>query len=164
MRAVRFADSQCCFNSIHYRIEGDLGAADWIARLYADPLSFIMDLKDEGSRIISGFVFGLMGIDPKTKRPVVMINGIYTQESGGSIVNNILKLIEDNFAREIGASSIVIALKHGVRLIEEPTGYKPVQRTLKVIRALKNNDRCYDDIGTVANGKFSFKGYEKRLA
>ncbi|MGB9707697.1 MAG: hypothetical protein ACPL1D_03015, partial [Microgenomates group bacterium] len=65
MRAVRFADGQqCCFNSTNYIIENNLGASNWIARLHADPLSFIMDLKEEGSKTISGFVFGRMGIDP----------------------------------------------------------------------------------------------------
>jgi HEAT repeat protein len=164
MRAVRFADGQqCCFNSIHYRVQGDLGAADWIARLNADPLSFILDLKQKDSNIISGFVFGRMGIDPETKRPVVMLNGIYAQESGGAIASNILKLIEDKFAKVIGASSIVIVSKHGGKLIEIPSGYKNVQRKIYAIRALKNNDKVYDDIGTVANGIFDFEGYERQL-
>jgi HEAT repeat protein len=164
VRAVRFADGQqCCFNSVHYHIQGDLGAADWIARLNADPLSFILDLKQKGSNIISGFVFGRMGIDPKTKRPVVMLNGIYAQESGGAIVSNILKLIEDKFARVIGASSIVIASKHGGKLMEAPSGYRSVRRDIRAIRALENNDKVYDDIGTVANGVFDFEGYERQL-
>jgi len=166
IRAVRFADGQqCCFNSTHYRSEDDVGvgAADWIARLHADPLSFIIDIREEGSRIISGFVFGRMGIDPETERPVVMINGIYAQESGGAIADNILKLIEDKFAREIGASSVVIASKHGGRLSKKPTGYEAVSKNLRAIRALKNNDECYDDIGTTANGEFIFEGYERQL-
>jgi HEAT repeat protein len=164
VRAVRFADGQrCCFNSVNYHNQGDLGAADWIARLHADPLSFILDLKQKDSNIISGFVFGRMGIDPKTKRPVVMLNGIYAQESGGAIANNILKLIEDKFARVIGASSIVIASKHGGTLSEVPSGYRSVRRKIRAIRALKNNDRVYDDIGTVANGDFDFECYEKQL-
>jgi hypothetical protein len=164
IRAVRFADGQqCCFNSTQYQMGGRLNAADWIARLHADPLSFIMDIKEEDSRIISGFVFGRMGIDPKTKRPVVMINGIYAQESGGTIADNILKLIEDKFAREIGASSVVIASKHGGRLSKKPTGYETVSKKIRAIRALKGNDKCYDDIGTTANGEFTFEGYERRL-
>ncbi|MGC8775925.1 MAG: hypothetical protein ACP5QN_01250, partial [Minisyncoccia bacterium] len=108
-------------------------------------------------------VFGRMGIDPKIGRPVVMLNGIYAQESGGAITNNILKIIEDKFARVIGASSIVIASKHGGRLSQKPNGYNEVKRQIKAIRALKNNDKVYDDIGTIANGNFVFEGYERSL-
>ncbi len=164
VRATRFADSrQCCFNSSNYNANGP-SAADWIAKLHADPLSFIMDIREEGSRIISGFVFGRTGIDPATGRPIVMLNGIYSQESGPSLTNNILKIIEDQFARPIGAASIVIASKHGGKLAKKPDGYQEVKRDIKAIRALKNNARVYDDIGTEANDTFTFEGYERTLA
>lgn len=165
IRATRFADSrQCCFNSSNYTVDGQFGAADWIARLHADPLSFIMDIKEEGSRIVSGFVFGRMGIDPTTNRPVVMLNGIYSQQSGATMNNNILKLVEDKFARTIGASSVVIASKHGGKLVKVPDGYEPVTKNLTAIRALQNNNQVYDDIGTVANDAFTFSDYERCLA
>lgn len=166
VRSVRFADGrQCCFNSTNYNPEGGgVGGADWVSRLNADPLSFIMDVKEQDSRIVSGFVFGRMGIDPETKRPVVMLNGIYSQDSGGAVANNILKSIEDNFARKIGASSIVIASKYGGTLSRNPAGYKEVNRTLQAIRALQNSDKVYDDIGTVPNGTFTFSGYERKLS
>jgi hypothetical protein len=78
-------------------------------------------------------------------------------------VSNILKLIEDKFARVIGAFSIVIASKHGGKLREVPSGYRSVRRDIYAIRALKNNDKVYDDIGAVANGVFDFEGYERQL-
>lgn len=165
IRSTRFADGrQCCFNSTNYNVDGGVGAADWIARLHADPLSFVVDIKEEGSRIVSGFVFGRMGIDPKTKRPVVMLNGIYSQESGITMNNNILKLIEEKFAKIIGSSSIVIASKHGGKLAQKPEGYQDVKKDIQAIRALKNSDKVYDDIGTVPNGSFSFEGYERALS
>lgn len=165
IRATRFADGrQCCFNSNNYNMEGGTSAADWIARLHADPLSFVMDIKESGSRIVSGFVFGRMGIDPKTGRPVVMLNGIYSQDSGATMNNNILKLIEEKFARTIGASSIDIASKHGGKLSQKPDGYKEVKRDIEAVRALKGSTTVYDDIGVVANGNFSFEGYERELA
>ncbi len=164
IRATRFADGrQCCFNSSNYIMDGQLSAADWIARLHADPLSFVMDIKEEGSRIVSGFVFGRMGIDPTTKRPVVMLNGIYSQESGSTMNNNILKLVEDKFARTIGASSVIIASKHGGTLAKMPDGYQSVTKGITAIRALQNNETVYDDIGTVPNGPFTFSGYERHL-
>jgi hypothetical protein len=165
VRSVRFADGrQCCFNSTNYGGEaGAVGGADWIARLHADPLSFIIDVKEEGSRIVSGFVFGRMGIDPETKRPIPMLNGIYSQESGGAVANNILKSIEERFAKTIGASSIVIASKYGGTLSQKPTGYENIQKEIQAIRALKHNEKVYDDIGTVPNGTFTFSGYERQL-
>jgi hypothetical protein len=122
-----------------------------------------VDIKEEGSRIVSGFVFGRMGIDPETKRPVVMLNGIYSQNSGATLNNNILKLIEEKFAKVIGSSSVVIASKHGGKLGQKPEGYQIVKKDIQAIRALENNNKLYDDIGNTPNGSFTFQGYERSL-
>ena len=71
--------------------------------------------------------------------------------------------MENQFARTIGASAVALAGKHGGRLPQTPANYRPVEKTFIAIRALKNNDQCYDDIGTVANGPFTFEGYERVL-
>ena len=164
IRAVRFADGQqCCFNSTNYVVHSNLGSSDWIARLNKDPLSFVTDIKVKGSKQISGFVFGRMGINPTSKRPVVMLNGIYSQESGPVFADNVLKIIEDRFAKKIGADLIVVASKHGGRLSKTPTGYRDSRRNIKAIRALEG-DSVYDDIGQVANGSFFFAdGFEKDI-
>jgi len=165
VRSLRFADGQqCCFNSKNYDIQDGMGSSDWIAKLNADPLSFLIDLKEKDSRIIAGFVFGRMGIDPKSKKPIVMINGIYSQEGGGAIESNILKIIEEQFAGKIGACKVVIASKHGGTLTKIPQGYTKVENlSIEAIRALTDNDKVYDDIGDVANGEFQFSGYYKDL-
>ncbi len=163
MRAVRFADGQqCCFNSGNYG--GGTGASKWIARLNRDPLSFVIDIKEKDAREISGFVFGRMGIDPEKKTPIVMLNGIYSRIAGKVFVDNLLSLIEEKFARQIGASAVVLASKHGGSLTNVPSGYEESDdRRILGIRALEDEDQVYDDIGTRSNGEFRFVGYQKEL-
>ena len=92
-----------------------------------------------------------------------MLNGIYSQESGPVFADNVLKIIEDRFAKKIGADLIVVASKHGGRLSKTPTGYRDSRRNIKAIRALEG-DSVYDDIGQVANGSFFFAdGFEKDI-
>ena len=43
------------------------------------------------------------------------------------------------------------------------SGYEKVFNNIIAIRALKNNDKVYDDIGNVANGEFEFDGYGKEI-
>ena len=166
IRTLRFADGQqCCFNSKNYDIQGGQGASDWIARLNADPLSFIFDIKTKDSNVISGFIFGRMGVSPKTQKPIIMLNGVYSQEKGKIVNDNILRIVEEQFAKRIGASAIVMASKHGGSLSEMPSGYEKVaDEKIIAIRALENNDAIYDDIGSVANGEFLFDGYEKEMS
>jgi len=161
MRAVRFADGQqCCFNSGNYG--GDTkNASTWIALLNRDPLSFIMDIKQKDSNEISGFVFGRMGTDPENGAPIVMLNGVYSKFKGDTVVDNILQLIEDNFARRIGASKMVIASKYGGTLNQSPMAYTRVKGlNLDAIRAIEF-EHVYDDIGNIPNGPFEFEGYAK---
>lgn len=164
IRSVRFADGQqCCFNSSKYIIQGDIGSADWIARLNKDPLSFMVDIKQADTNTISGFVFGRMATNPQTGKPVVMLNGIYSQFKGETINNNILQIIEERFARNLGADGIAIAAIHGGALSKAPNGYETVKGlNLNAIRAIDETN-TYDDIGTVANGPFEFSGYFKKL-
>ena len=163
IRSVRFADGQqCCFNSGNYTLEGDLGSADWIARLNKDPLSFLIDLKPEGSNEITGFVFGRMGIDEESGRLIVMLNGIYSQYSSPAFVNNLLELIKEKFAERIGAESILLASKYGGTLTALPDGYRETKRKVEAIRGI-DEEQVYDDIGNTANGTFTFEGYEKSI-
>ncbi len=164
IRAVRFADSQqCCFNSTNYIIQSNRGSADWIARLNKDPLSFVMDIKIMGAKQITGFIFGRMGTNPETNKPVVMLNGVYSQESGQVFADNLLRIIEDKFAKKIGADLIAVASKHGGRLDRAPAGYQGVGKDIRAIRAI-DEETVYDDIGQVANGRFYFtNGFVKDL-
>jgi len=55
------------------------------------------------------------------------------------------------------------ALQSG-KLSQKPTGYETVSKKIRAISALKRNNKCYDDIGTTANGGFTFEGYERQLS
>lgn len=162
VRSVRFADAfRCCFNSTRH-IPGERSAADYIAMLNKDPLSFIMDIKKKGSKEISGFVFGRMGVNSQSNEPILMLNGIYSAYRGNQMVNNVLKIVEEKLATRLKVSSVVIAAKHGGS-IESPEGYQKVsERKIEAIRGIKQK-RCYDDIGTAGSEEFAFSGYEKFL-
>ena len=166
MRALRFADSQtCCFTSKHY---ASGGAAKWISRLNRDPLSFVMDIKKKGSNEISGFVFGRMGINPETEKPAIMLNGVYAQNRSDVMAGNVLKIIEERFARTIKADSMVVASQYGGKLAGTPEGYAQTSKELNAIRALSSDGRLekqvYDDVGKIANGPFRFSGYVKDIS
>lgn len=166
LRAVRCTDAvMCCFSS------KNLGsyAPQWGSRLNADPLSFIMDISPKENRSRKeGFIFGRLGVHPDTHRPVVMLNGVYAANKSPQVVNALLRIIEEEFARKMGASHIVIASKHG-GFINPPEGYQYKAMELLAMRALsdkrgKPEQKLYDDIGTVANGSFDFTGYVKELS
>ena len=169
LRAVRFADAQrCCFNSGNYQMLGDLGSADWIARINKDPLTFIIDIKEKGTNEISGFVFIRSGIDPASGKPVLMVNGIYSKDMRPGLVNGILEIIENNIAKPLGAHSIVLKSEHAGTLSFIPDGFEEVANVpIEAIRALEMEgapeENVYDDIGTVANGEFEFEGLRKIL-
>jgi len=166
VRAIRFADAaQCCFNASNENIAAR--SLEYPTRLNKDPLSFIMDIKEPGAKEIIGFVFGRMGVSPETKRPIIMLNGIYSQLKGSVMNDNILKIIEEQMGGRLHAEGIAIASSHG-GTIDTPTGYQKVNSLpLTAIRALGNygepETRTYDDIGDVANGDFNFTGYYKKL-
>lgn len=146
VRAIRFTDAaQCCFNSASDTTI-DSYAARYPVRLNKDPLSFIIDLKEENSNEILGFVFGRMGINPQTGRPVIMLNGIYSQIKGENLVNSILSIIEEKMAPRLHADTIVIASKYG-GAISQPEGYQNKSLHLFAIRAIgKGSDSDYYSI------------------
>ncbi|MCR4305820.1 MAG: hypothetical protein NUV73_01920, partial [Candidatus Daviesbacteria bacterium] len=142
IRAIRFADAaQCCFNSASDTTIEDY-ASRYPVRLNKDPLSFIMDLKEENSNEILGFIFGRMGINPKTGKPVIMLNGIYSQVKGESLGNNILSIIEEKMAPTLHADTIAIASQYG-GTISQPEGYQNGTLPLFAIRALGSD--LYDE-------------------
>ena len=141
---------------------------NYVTRLNKDPLSFIMDLSRAGSNEISGFVFGRIGLDPETQRPAIIQNGIYSQDKGGQIPNNILRLVEEQMAPRLNAAVIDIASQNSGK-VEPPSGYTSVKKVKRIaMRAISDDEgnpeeKLYDDIGRVANGPFSFTGFSKRL-
>ncbi len=165
-RSLRFADAaQCCFNASN--VNFGQRTYEFVTRLNKDPLSFMMDLKQANSKVIQGFVFGRLGVNPENGKPVIMLNGVYSQLKGPVIVDNILKIIEDQMGKKINADAIVIASQYGGK-IDQPSGYKQGSMQLEAIRALQDESgnpetKVYDDIGTVANGRFGFNGYIKSL-
>ena len=165
VRALRFADAaQCCFNASNENF--GQRTYEYVTRLNKDPLSFMMDLKQTNSKLVQGFVFGRMGINPGTGRPVIMLNGVYSQLKGPVIVDNILRIIEERMGKRLKAEAIVIASKYG-GAINMPTGYTEDSMELEAVRAIETRGALettvYDDIGQVANGTFTFQGFVKKL-
>ncbi len=158
LRYLRATDAYpCCFNS------ENSSQSHWVAGLYADPLSFCIDIQEKGTKTITGFIFGRFGFDDHEK-PIIMLNGIYSKFKGKKAVDNYLKIIELKMADFIGASQIVLAGSHGGTIDASPDNYeKKNSLELNAIRALQNQDEIYDDIGNVANGKFMFSGFVKKL-
>jgi hypothetical protein len=167
VRSLRFADAaQCCFNASNGNF--DRRTYEFVTRLNKDPLSFMMDLKEANSKVIQGFVFGRMGLNPSTGKPIIMLNGIYSQLKGPVMVDNILKIIEAQMGKKINAENIVIASQYG-GAIQTPTDYNRGEIKIEAVRALQDNkgnpeSKVYDDIGRVANGTFKFEGFIKKLA
>lgn len=170
VRSIRFADAaRCCFNSTNENVQAR--TYQYATRLNKDPLSFMLDIKWKDSNEVIGFTFGRIGIDPQTNRPVIMVNGIYSQIKTPHVVDRILGLIEQQMGTRLHAESIVIASKHG-GTIHKPKRYARKKRKIRAMRALANKngkpeEPLYDDIGTVANGEFTFNandGFTKSLA
>ncbi len=159
---LRFADSaQCCFTSSQYRIEGhNIGNAEWIARIWKDPLSYVYQIEKTGpnseKREAVGFVFGFFG-DQKGEL-VTMLNGVYMQNKTNTGAESILKASEDSLSRPIQASRQIVASRYG-GTINLPKGYVNGLGEVKRLRALNGQDtdepeeKIYDDLGTVVNQK-----------
>ncbi len=159
--ALRFADSaQCCFTSTNYRIEGyDVGNAEWISRLWKDPLSFIFLIEDNepqaDKRQAIGFVFGSFGLN-ENNQPVVLLNGVYMQKYKTDLsVQSILNMIENKFSRPLKLKEQFTATRHGgsARL---GRGYSNQSREILRLRALKGPDgspetKIYDDLNLMPN-------------
>ncbi len=159
--SLRFADSaQCCFTSAQYRIDGHgVGNAEWISRLWKDPLSFVFMLEagapDDAKRDSLGFVFGSFGLDEQGA-PVALLNGVYMQGKTDSAVQSILREIELRFSRPLKLAAQFVASQHGgsAKFSKE---YTNETRTVRRLRALAGNDgvpetKVYDDIGLMPNG------------
>ena len=159
VRALRFADAaRCCFNANPQNIS--VRTYEYPTRLNKDPLSFAIDLKEAGSNNIFGFIFGRMGINPETGRPVIMLNGLYSQIKGQIFNNNALRIIEEQMGQRLHADMIYLGGSYGGS-IDRPEGYKDCEgQEIEAIRALQSPSgdaelKTYDDIGTTANGIFS---------
>jgi len=118
VECLRFADAaQCCFTSTQYIIEGyNVGNAQWIARIWKDPLFFVFGIFDQNSaddtqRNSQGFVFGSISV--MNGAPAILLNGVYMEGKTASAVQSILSVIEQDFARPLGCKEMFVAARHG---------------------------------------------------
>ncbi|MEM3455310.1 MAG: hypothetical protein QXT72_01980 [Candidatus Micrarchaeia archaeon] len=165
IECLRFADSaQCCFNSKNYRIEGhNVGALEWIARIWKDPLSFVFQIEApeaEGTRNAIGFVFGSFGIFEG--KPAVLLNGVYMEGRTKTAAHSILATIENDFSRPLGAVAQFVASRHGGS-VDMPKEYSNKQVTVRRLRAIKGSDgrpetEVYDDMNVGANNESTTDG------
>lgn len=169
---ARVADSaQCCFNSKNYIIAHDHGAADWIAMLWADPLSFAFQIEEYPTTSPAsaiGFVFGSFGIvDAKL---AVLLNGVYLEGKTDVAAQAIVCHLEQEFSRKWGASSQVVASRHaGTSKMDATYSNAPIEVTR--LRALKDPRSdgpisvIYDDLKVGVNipGKTDEQVWHKAL-
>ena len=166
VETMRFADAaQCCFNSRNYIIQQGVGAADWIARLGKDPLSFIFAIEefnpgeekkpeDQRKRKAIGFVFGSFGIEGG--KPIILLNGVYMEGKTDRAAQSILHTLEEDFAVPIRAARQYAASRHA-GTANFGSEYTNTPRTLRRLRAISKRgstepeDQIYDDIGVGVN-------------
>lgn len=157
--SLRFADSaQCCFTSTSYRLEGhNVGNAEWIARLWKDPMSFIFQIEDNESnserREAVGFVFGSFGIE--NNKMVVLLNGVYMKNKTDIAAESILKTIEDNFSRSFNVNKQVVASRHG-GTTKMPMDYSNSKLSIERLRGISDHSgkpetKIYDDLNVGVN-------------
>ncbi len=189
IRALRFTDTSCnCLHStinkftwtkgpIDYKLETwskllakimlfvrrcGLTPINCIAMINKDPLAFIIDLKEHNSNYIFGFTMGKIGIDPDSRKPIVMLNGIYTTKenpyttSGNpDIEKHIVKLVEQQIVKKIHAEKLIIPLEPNNSLRTDPKFHTQSIR-VEVLTALSNSlgfpkQIIYDDYGDRTN-------------
>ena len=154
VECLRFADSaQCCFNSKNYRIEGhNVGAAEWIVRIWKDPLSFIFQIEDSPGNAI-GFVFGSFGISEG--KPVSMLNGVYMEGKTDTAARSIVNAIENDFSRPLGCAIQIVAARYGgtARYGKEYSNDKMEVKRLRAIARPDGNPETeiYDDLNVGVN-------------
>lgn len=156
IECFRVADSaQCCFKSDNYAIGGERSAADWIARLWKDPLSFMFQIEEPagiGKVHAIGFVFGTFGI--VDGELAVMNNGVYLKDKSPEAAESVLYTIEENFSRPIGAGWQVAASRHGGST-KMPSDYDNKKFKAKRLRAIGRFGRpeteVYDDLSIGCN-------------
>ena len=156
VECFRFADSaQCCFNSKNYTMEGqNVGAADWIARIWKDPLSFVFQIEDEktteNEKVNAiGFVFGSFGL--VNGELVVMLNGVYMQGKTDTAAQSIVNLIEQEFSIPLNAKLQIVASRHNgtINYGEEYSNKKIKIKRLRAIKSKNENKPesvIYDDL------------------
>ena len=154
IECLRFADSaQCCFNSKNYRLEGhEVGAAEWIVRVWKDPLSFIFQIEDSPGNAI-GFVFGSFGA--REGKPVDMLDGVYMEGKTDTAAQSIVNAIESDFAKPLGCAMQIVAARHG-GTSRYGKDYSNSKIKVKRLRALEGPDgnpetKIYDDLNVGVN-------------
>jgi len=123
---------------------------DWqahrMALLWRDPLSMVFQLEQQisGQRAATGFVFGSLGWS--ARRPVVLLNGVYLKRSKAALRVEVLRAIEEKWARPLGVEGVGIAALHG-GAGPLPEDYQ--RRDVRVRRAcgLAGPLDLYDDTG-----------------
>lgn len=165
---LRFADAaQCCFTS-----ENDY-SAEWIPRMWKDPLSFVFMIEDNEpeaqERQAIGFIFGSFGL--KDEKPVVLLNGVYMQDKTNEAVASILKTLEEDFSKPIGATHQFVAATHGgqthldaaqLHATGGESAYVNEPTSVTRLRALTDEDgkpeqEIYDDIDVGVNTSLTTK-------
>ena len=154
IECFRFADSaQCCFNSKNYRIGGhEAGAAEWIVRVWKDPLSYIFQIEDSPGNAI-GFVFG--GFGGSDGKLTVMLNGVYMEGKTDTAAQSLLNSLEADFSRALEASIQMVAARYG-GTSKFGKGYSNTPAEVKRFRALMGLGRSpeteiYDDLNVGVN-------------
>jgi len=164
IESLRFADAeQCCFRSTNYEFQelGGIGSADWIAMMWKDPLSFVFLIENDApgtkQKNAVGFVFGSYGmVDGEL---AVLLNGVYLNGKTNSAAQKILAKIEQEFARPMGAKTIIIATKYGGKASYD--GYSNEKIRFKRLRALswpetgKLITGIYDDLATTKDNNIN---------
>ena len=155
IECARVADSaQCCFNSKNYIVQQNLGAADWIAMIWADPLSFAFQIEEDPKRDPTnaiGFIFGSFG---KKESLAVLLNGVYMEGKTDTAVQVILDEVEQRFSKPLGAAYQMVAARHGG--LAKLKGYSNEKTPVKRLRALKDArgepiNQIYDDLNVGVN-------------
>jgi hypothetical protein len=161
VECLRFADAaQCCFTSTQYAIEGQtVGNAQWIARIWKDPLFFIYGIFDQypsdaKQRNAVGFVFG--SISAVNGSPVLLLNGVYMEGKTPQASQSILSTIEQDFAKPLGCKEMFVAARHGGGTTLG-ADYSSDEAPFIRLRAIDDGDgrpetKIYDDLITDKEG------------
>ncbi len=96
---------------VYYYVLG-LSPIKSLAKIYKDPMTFIMNVKEAGSKQILGFVFGRMAISLTSGRPIVMLNNIYLKCYDRDLVHKILSEIGKNIGSRLKAEAIILPIYH----------------------------------------------------
>jgi hypothetical protein len=155
---LRFADSaMCCFTSKDF--QGAVGAQEYIARIWKDPLSFVFHIEEptggqSDRRSSVGFVFGSYGTN-REGEPVLIMNGVYMDRKTDLAARKVLQTIEQQLAKPLGCKEMLVASLHAGRT-NYGADYENTDREYLRLRAIKHKwnevpeQHTYDDIGLIA--------------